>query len=616
MKKTIFLLVVLLAFTTLSCKKTTTTTIGSVVGTVTDSTTGEVIEGVTITIDTLGLTTTSSNTGEYSFMDIASGYYYMEFTKTGYDTIGEWNTITKDYVDTLDMAMVYQDTVIVTKAVNVALAGQSFTVWRKSECSVVTTPSWISYTGVEGSIFDSYIYSFTADKYTGSDYGRYDSIIMLEVSTGELFSVPISQGDVLYHEASGMDETISTTLANMFGWNYGATVTTLHLYGTVNEADLLQIGKVMCVEELDLYNTTVVDTVTTNYSYGGVITDEDGNTTPYGGLVQQIGNAIPYNFMQVFDYDEDTYVENTTLKSITLPKDVTVIGERAFVYCTALETITSQTVTSVGRHAFRHCSSLSSASFPVATLIDEYAFYDCGSLSSVSFPVGDTINKHAFMNCSSLKSVSFPMVTYINDYGFYNCTSLYSVSFPVVSKIGDAVFYQCTSLYNPEFKVATSVGQYAFYGCTKLSQVKLPVVETLGRSALRSCDNLSTVDYPMLTTIGAETFLNCTSLSTLELPAVTTSGSYAFSNCSSLTSISLPVISVIDSYSFGGCSSLTQISLATDSQLTSSTMVFNSFSNSAEVTLTLGSTNSSMVNGNVFTDSYGVSTTFLEIVLE
>ena len=155
----------------------------------------------------------------------------------------------------------------------------------------------------------------------------------------------------------------------------------------------------------------------------------------------------------------------TSLKKINLPKSIESIEISAFAYCSSLEEIdfgentslkaiegafkkptSSYSVGYAG--VFMHCTSLKSVTIPQnVTEIGACAFYGCSSLKSVTFDPQSKLNtinggyhRHdsstisygnfmgAFTNCSSLETIVLPeSLKYIGNCAFYNCTSLSAV---------------------------------------------------------------------------------------------------------------------------------------------------------------------------------------------
>ena len=182
----------------------------------------------------------------------------------------------------------------------------------------------------------------------------------------------------------------------------------------------------------------------------------------------------------MYDYglfDAPWYGIRSLVKSAVIADGVTSIGEKAFLYCTSLTSVTiPDSVTSIGSGAFYYCTSLTSVTIPDSvTSIGEYAFYDCTSLTSVTIPDSVTsICDNTFDGCTSLTSVTIPnSVTSIGKGAFSNCKSLTSVTIPdSVTRIGVGAFASCTSLTSVTIPDSvTRINNGAFYDCTSLTDV-------------------------------------------------------------------------------------------------------------------------------------------------
>ena len=111
----------------------------------------------------------------------------------------------------------------------------------------------------------------------------------------------------------------------------------------------------------------------------------------------------------LYNYAQDTLIQCPGAKtSVTIPNNVTSIGEGAFWGCSGLTSVTIPTgVTSIGGYTFEGCSGLTSVTIPNSvTSIREWVFRDCSSLTSVTIPNSVTsIEWYAFHRCRGLTSV-------------------------------------------------------------------------------------------------------------------------------------------------------------------------------------------------------------------
>ena len=237
---------------------------------------------------------------------------------------------------------------------------------------------------------------------------------------------------------------------------------------------------------------------------------------------------------------------NKKLKSITLPKSLTMIPGGAFQGCSSLTSIDiPDGVTSIGASAFSGCR-LTSIDIPDGvTIIQSGTFAGC-RLTSINIPDGVTsIGASAFSDCSSLVSIELPDgLDSIAENTFGDCSSLTSIDIP------DGV---------------TSIGARAFDGCSSLTSLDIPDgVTSIGNFAFRNCSNLASIKLPhnLNGSIRLNTFLNCVNLTSINIPkGVTSIGAEAFYNCHNLKEITFysvdpPTISNEYSYfeaAFEGC---------------------------------------------------------------
>ncbi len=229
--------------------------------------------------------------------------------------------------------------------------------------------------------------------------------------------------------------------------------------------------------------------------------------------------------------------------------------------------------------------------FPNLEAIPAYAIFGKSSASTSDFALGalvgitapkaTSIGESAFTRCDSLTSVDFPQVTEIGDNAFSNCSSLTSVDFPLVTDIGEYAFSQCDSLTSVDFPLVTDIGDYTFWDCRGLTSVDLPQVTEIGEGAFLYCIGLTSVDFPLVTTISRSAFWDCRGLTSVDFPQVTEIGEGAFWSCDVLTTMSLATgsgvkLSSVDSDAF-------------------------QFTTTTNITLTVGSSNSSYVSGSTLT---------------
>lgn len=162
-------------------------------------------------------------------------------------------------------------------------------------------------------------------------------------------------------------------------------------------------------------------------------------------------------------------------------------------HVTSIEKIHLSNKVTIGAYAFNYCMSLKSITIPNnITSIGEYAFYYCVLLQTITIPSNvATIQSGVFQYCESLKSVSIPNgVTNIGSYAFQYCYQLKAVTIPhgVVS-LDTSAFYQTFSLQSLVIADSvTSIGTTTFSACQCLRTVIIPNnVTDIGTFAFNGC---------------------------------------------------------------------------------------------------------------------------------
>ena len=136
---------------------------------------------------------------------------------------------------------------------------------------------------------------------------------------------------------------------------------------------------------------------------------------------------------------------------VSIPKNVTSIGESAFSRCTNLTSIIiPNNVTSIGSSAFMGCTSMTNVTIPNSVTSISYGMFShCTSLKNVTIPNSVTsIGAEAFMACTSMTNITIPdSVTSIGAETFRYCTSLTNITIPSsVTTIDFDAFDMCNSL--------------------------------------------------------------------------------------------------------------------------------------------------------------------------
>ena len=180
----------------------------------------------------------------------------------------------------------------------------------------------------------------------------------------------------------------------------------------------------------------------------------------------------------------------------------------------------------IGNRAFMNCISLESITLPSTLTTLEYStFSSCTSLRKLKINEGlQKIGMSSIRDCHGLKSIELPStITEIDSLGFHHCKKLRKVVFNEgLEKIKDCAFSRCESLESITLpSTLVEIGKHAFGYCTKLREVIIHEnIQKIGleRIILTRQDLGETKGVPRDIEKGA--FPDCSSLERITIPSL------------------------------------------------------------------------------------------------
>lgn len=185
------------------------------------------------------------------------------------------------------------------------------------------------------------------------------------------------------------------------------------------------------------------------------------------------------------------------LTRLTLPWQVTSIGEGAVAACTSLTEVTlPKNLTYLGNYSFVGCTALKTVALPAMLVeIGDGAFAQCTALTKVTLQNTD-INPYGENN-SPYQQASCHL-TMVGKAAFAGCNKLTSITLGNQLKtIGDEAFTG-TKLSNANLSSLTElaqVGDWA-YAQTPITTAQLPNHTALGRGSFALSRSLTTINLP------------------------------------------------------------------------------------------------------------------------
>ena len=226
--------------------------------------------------------------------------------------------------------------------------------------------------------------------------------------------------------------------------------------------------------------------------------------------------------VDLLDIHTDTFAGCSSLETLLLPPNLSVIGDFAFgnrgtnyYALTGLKEITiPASVTSVGGYAFYGCSSLETVTFEKGSQITELGVVETLSTNHV-------FGTYIFADTTSLKTVVLPENLTMVGIGCFENSTVENINMPSsVSAIGAKAFKNCDNIKDAGLSASlTYLGDEAFENCDKLETANLFFgLEYLGSKAFAYCKQLKSAYIPAtVTSMEGNPFMGCTGVETFEL---------------------------------------------------------------------------------------------------
>ena len=257
-----------------------------------------------------------------------------------------------------------------------------------------------------------------------------------------------------------------------------------------------------------------------------------------------------------------TFNHYYSLKSVTLPEGLKVIGNSTFNYCYNLSSINfPDSITHIMKNAFYLCDKLEDITLPASlTDIGESAFGHCYGIKNIVLPEGlKRIDNYAFQHSGLFNSIVFipSSVTNVGSYVFNAVTGV-----TIICNFTSKPFNWSNDWDKWELPGDPKFNTY-FLGSTDMKIIDGVVYGLFNSSyvILFADKNITSVVIPEtiedyeVTAISKNAFLDCRKLESITLPnSIKIIDDYAFKACMALKEINLPSgLTTIGNYAFDSC---------------------------------------------------------------
>lgn len=425
-------------------------------------------------------------------------------------------------------------------------------------------------------LFDDYAFKGV------SNLKKIDCPILLEKISNYCFSESTSLAEVSLNEnISAIGDYAFNTCTSLRKINYnGITQLTVGKYAfnncqSFNEDDFQEIAEKLKLPlgEGIFANNQQIENLIVNFVSNKMF--ENDNNLKQVTILSANDKGELANFI---------FQDCSSLKKIILPENVITISENAFNINTSnnrksfLQEINiPNSCTTIGKQAFMNCVSLKNLSLPKSIAVIGEAAFQSADLSNLQVEEGIKVylNYRAFSN-SNINNEAVNIIckegttVYSNGYTFSECNNLTDII--IGSKTSQCMFFNCFNLEKVRIKnTATFLHNNMFQRCKKLKEVYIEDgINELGQNVFYECSALETIYLP--STI---LYWNDNSHSNLN------NRYYIFKECTNLKNISL------------GKNWTQSLYLAVSNNITIDSMknIFKNLGTVSNATLTLGNIN-------------------------
>ena len=330
------------------------------------------------------------------------------------------------------------------------------------------------------------------------------------------------------------------------------------------------------------FQAVAADFVAGGISYrtvdGGVAVIKQANG--YSGSInipgQVTNGGVAYQVVAVAD---SAFLNCTEVTAVQMPESLTSVGKYAFMNTGIARITIPFNVTAMGNKAFNDCSKLELVNYNARNCegVANYvaAWFRNSPVKEMIFGEGvDSIPRYMIYECPTVQSVTISSsVKYISSSAFLYASGLTRLVFNSNQCVppgsdGSAWFRQCPLTTVELGPNVTALPDYFLCGQTVLKAFTFPsTVQSIGKYAFRNCQALETVTIPeQITSIGSQAFADCPALRTVNFNARRCAGATSkynvwFRNDSILTFNIGNAVEVLPDYFFYNQKAVTRMSL-------------------------------------------------------